>query len=209
MFENGIRPRHAWKRRFLVGSCLTLAAGLAPMVAGASSVPTQPPVVSSPMTNIPVTAVTSAGHGESTVTLADGANLQVPTAVAADLPIAGKEAAASPANTVTGNCGSSYVYLFPDGSTGVSGITGWVVTSPAYYYEWGNEVDNTTINSSTWFEWENSVSGTDWGTNYTMPSGPGFYTAVGVGVYPSLTGYVFTSTGVCASLGARDTQNVS
>lgn len=161
---------------------------------------------------VAVTKVTPIGSGNSEVVLANGSTTFIPTSVAAKLPV-DRHGAANPQKIVYGNCGDSYIQIQPNSNnSGVYGFTGWsvyptVVGTPSYY-QWGAELDNTTYSRGTLYQWEDPVSSDSWMTSFNDVKGAGSYTSFVVGIYPSLTAYVYGSNGVCASAGTRSATDV-
>lgn len=82
----------------------------------------------------------------------------------------------SPNDVVSGDCGSSYMYLYPDGGDYTTAVTGFNVTGPAVSYgwnivvvddagtahhSWGGGLAFDSSWSGSWTSWH-SVSGYSW-----------------------------------------------
>lgn len=160
------------------------------------------------MTHLSVIKVSALGNGISDVSLSNGAIVRVPSFVGQEVPIVSNQMSNAPSNTAYGNCGYSEMYIMSNSnSSGIYGWTGfdvysWVIGS-AYYFQWGARVENTTFNRNAWFDWEDPINSTSWFTLFYLIDGAGDYAAYAVGLYPSSTGYVFGTNGVCSSAGAR------
>jgi hypothetical protein len=153
------------------------------------------------LTAAAATAVNYLGNGMSSITYSNGQILTVPTSVAARVTVS-SSSGPSPDNTVTGNCGSSWVYLYKNGTTGVTGNTGYNVNSRVgvpVAFQWVLDTDNVTWNQSQRNQWDGATNKSNWTGHFAV--------SYGFGTYEShlFEGYVIGTLNTCFSVGVRDT----
>ena len=145
---------------------------LAPTAAQASAVPASIPTKSfrvvKPMQVVGFDREVAAANGYEIRVNNEGQEYSVPV---------GSDASVTPSNTVTGNCGSSYVQITPVGNRKALIQTGFTVYTGAVDFDWVvHVIDNYGVSNKTWggaLAFRSSWVGTN---NFTS-SGTGYASA--------------------------------
>jgi hypothetical protein len=180
------------------------ASGAAPISGAGIGQVNESKVVASvePMVASTVASVSPVGaNGMSVLTLANGVRLNAPAPIAdAARQQLSRHVSIRPADTVPGSCGSSYIYIAPNGNdSGVVVDTGYdvepsVIGTVLFNY-WDASGSNVTYNRSWGNQWSESSPGYDWENPYYQAlKGAGFYIG---GV--SSGSYAYGTNAICYS----------
>lgn len=144
-------------------------------------------------------AATAKAHGYTITTNAKGQQISVPTAAAATSSATGS---ATPDNVVSGNCGSSYVFLYDIGSKKYRVATGFGVFHSAVGYLWRANVIGPRYNYTHRWSGGLLLRRTWSGSAVGLVNVAGFHTV-------KASGYTALSNGaICYSLGPIDTEAI-
>ncbi len=188
----------------LVAAPNAYASGVATVSGSGIGQVNEPRVAASvePMVASTVASVSQVGaNGMSVLTLANGVRLDAPVPIAdAARQSLSRHASVRPADTVSGSCGSSYIYIGPNSNdSGVVVDTGYsvepsVIGTVLFNY-WDASGSNTTYNRSWGNQWSESSPGYDWENPYYQAlKGAGFYIG---GV--SAGSYAYGTKAICYS----------
>ena len=178
--------------------CLVIAGipiGAATMIAApAHAATTEAPaqVVVSPMHIVGYDRAVAAAHGYEIRVGANGQEYSV------------KQGEVTPYNTIPGDCGKSWVYIYPKGGHKADIDTGFDVNTPAVDFSWDVRVhDDWGTSIKSWghvllaqHNWE--------GVNHFKSSGAGYVDARVISGFA-----ILANGGVCYSEGPSDTEYVS
>jgi len=188
----------------LLASPNAYASGKAPISGARIGQVNESKVVASvePMVASTVVSVSPVGaNGMSVLTLANGVRLNAPAPIAdAARQQLLRHVSIRPADTVSGSCGSSYIYIAPNGNhSGVVVDTGYdidpsVIGTVLFNY-WDASGANVTYNRPWGNQWSEIFPGYDWeNPHYQAVEGAGFYIG---GV--SSGSYAFGTNAICYS----------
>lgn len=186
---------------------VVLGAGL-PAAGASTTVPTG--ATTQQMTLVGYQSIDVPSSGPATVTLTNGQELTVPNAIGLELQQTAKigstsasasSSSASPDNSVSGNCGTSWIYMNPNSNnSGVIISSGFEVIPSVLgdpiSYNWEVNVYNSTYSRTRNPSWSGALTGYSW----SVPDNPANdQYLLGAGAYD---GYVYSSSAALGTNGA-------